>query len=190
MESPSYWTKHIQLFNSDVLEEELKAQSQNKYYPLLERSSTNYFHAQTGEVAFDFKAIDQDGAEVRLSDFQGKFVFIDNWASWCGPCLRHRPAILELSRKMAGESDLVFLMVSVDATEKAWKRHFARKVEEVAPALDLLVENGMEVSYGDHYNIRFIPKYVLIGPDGKIIDANLPEPGPGLERLLKQHLTR
>lgn len=190
MESPSYWTKHIQLFNSTVLAKELEAQSQNVYYALLERSSTNYFHAQAGEEAFNFKAIDSNGDAVELSSFKGKFVFIDNWATWCGPCLRHRPSVLELSRKMAEEPDLVFLMVSVDATKKAWKRYFAGKTEAAAPALDLLVENGMEKPYGDHYNIRFIPKYVLIGPDGKIIDANLPEPGPGLERLLKQHLTR
>lgn len=189
MESPSYWAKHIQLFNADVLEEALAAQANNPYYYLLEKSSTNYFQSQKGEVAFDFTAYDEEGNEVKLSDFAGKFVFIDNWASWCGPCLRHRPSVLELSRQFADQTDIVFLMVSLDSREKDWKRYFSRNLEDAAPALDLLIENGMQGDYGDRYNIHFIPKYVLIDPDGKIVDANLPEPGPGLERLLRQHLT-
>ena len=189
MESPSYWTKHIQLFNADVLEEGLRIQEENPYYYLLEKSSANYFHAQKGEKAYDFTALDKEGNEVKLSDFAGKFVFIDNWASWCGPCLRHRPRLLELSRVFADQPEIVFLMVSVDAKERDWRRYFMRKAENPAPAADLLVENGMEEAYGDRYNIRFIPKYVLIDPNGKIVDANLPEPGPGLERLLRQHLT-
>ncbi|MBX2874833.1 MAG: TlpA family protein disulfide reductase [Saprospiraceae bacterium] len=189
MESPSYWTKHVQLFDAAVLEKALAAQNQNDYRYLLEKSSANYFHAQKGEVAFDFTAVNREGEEVKLSDFAGKFVFIDNWASWCGPCIRHRPTVLELSRQFADQEDIVFLMVSVDAKEQDWNRYFSRQTEDTAPAADLLVENGMEKTYGDRYNIRFIPKYVLIDPNGKIIDANLPEPGPGLERLLRQHLT-
>lgn len=189
IESPSYWTKHVQLFDATVLEEALDRQTSNPYYYLLEKSSTNYFQSQKGEEAFDFTAFDKNGNKVKLSDFAGKFVFIDNWASWCGPCLRHRPSVLELSRQFADQDEIVFLMVSVDAKERDWKRYFTRKAEDPAPAADLLVENGMEETYGDRYNIRFIPKYVLIDPNGKIVDANLPEPGPGLERLLRQHLT-
>lgn len=189
IESPSYWAKHVQLFNADVLEEALAAQADNPYYYLLEKSSTNYFQSQKGEEAYDFTAFDREGNEVKLSDFAGKFVFIDNWASWCGPCLRHRPSVLELSRQFADQWDIVFLMVSLDSREKDWKRYFSRNLEDSAPATDLLIENGMQEDYGDRYNIRFIPKYVLIDPDGKIVDANLPEPGPGLERLLRQHLT-
>lgn len=189
MESPSYWAKHVQLFNADVLEEALAAQANNPYYFLLEKPSTNYFQSQKGEEAFDFTAFDREGNEVKLSDFAGKFVFIDNWASWCGPCLRHRPSVLELSRQFADQVDIVFLMVSLDAREQDWKRYFSRNLEDSAPATDLLIENGMQGDYGDRYNIHFIPKYVLIDPDGKIVDANLPEPGPGLERLLRQHLT-
>lgn len=189
MESPSYWAKHVQLFNADVLEEALAAQANNPYYFLLEKSSTNYFQSQKGEEAFDFIALDRAGNEVKLSDFAGKFVFIDNWASWCGPCLRHRPSVLELSRQFADQTDIVFLMVSLDSRKQDWKRYFSRNLEDAAPATDLLIENGMQGDYGDRYNIHFIPKYVLIDPDGKIVDANLPEPGPGLERLLRQHLT-
>ncbi|NRB48780.1 MAG: TlpA family protein disulfide reductase [Saprospiraceae bacterium] len=189
MESPSYWAKHVQLFNADVLEAALTAQANNPYYFLLEKPSTNYFQSQAGEEAYDFTAFDREGNEVKLSDFAGKFVFIDNWASWCGPCLRHRPSVLELSRQFADQIDIVFLMVSLDAREQDWKRYFTRNAEDASPATDLLIENGMQGDYGDRYNIQFIPKYVLIAPDGKIIDANLPEPGPGLERLLRQHLT-
>lgn len=188
MTSPSYWSKHTQLFNAEVLEQVLLGQQKNPYYYLLETPSSNYFNAQVGEEAYDFKAINRAGEEVQLSDFKGKFVFIDNWASWCGPCLRHRPSVLELSRAFQDQPEIVFLMVSVDGTKAAWQRYFGRKKEADAPALDLLVENGMEETYGDRYNIGFIPKYVLIGPDGKILDANLPEPGPGLERYLKQQL--
>ncbi len=189
MESPSYWAKHVQLFNADVLAEALVAQANNPYYFLLEKTSTNYFQSQKGEEAYDFTAFDREGNEVKLSDFAGKFVFIDNWASWCGPCLRHRPSVLDLSRQFADQTDIVFLMVSLDAREKDWKRYFSRNLADSAPATDLLIENGMQGDYGDRYNIHFIPKYVLIDPDGKIVDANLPEPGPGLERLLRQHLT-
>jgi thiol-disulfide isomerase/thioredoxin len=79
-----------------------------------------------GNPAPDFTLTDINGEEVSLSDFQGKVVYLDFWASWCGPCMREVPFAKELKKRMAGQDDLVFLYISIDTDEEAWRRTVAR----------------------------------------------------------------
>lgn len=190
MESPSYWSKHTDLFDVTVLQAALAAEKDNPYYYLLESSSSAYFASQQGEVAYDFEAVGLDSTSISLSGLKGKLVFIDNWATWCGPCLSHRPKVLELAAKYQNHPEIEFLMISLDATQKRWEDFFKKDGNKARAGQDLIIENGMQTEYGTGFNIRFIPKYVLIDEEGKIINADLPEPGVGLERIIEAELSK
>lgn len=190
MESPSYWSKHTSLFDVTVLQAALTAEKDNPYFYLLESSSSAYFASQEGELAYDFEVIGLDSSRIRLSDLKGKLVFIDNWATWCGPCLAHRPKVLDLATKYQDDPRIQFLMVSLDATRKRWENFLGKEENPFKADQDVIIEDGMQTAYGDRFNIRFIPKYVLIDEEGKIINADLPEPGVGLERIIEAELSK
>lgn len=190
MESPSYWSKHTSLFDVTVLQAALTAEKDNPYFYLLESSSSAYFASQEGELAYDFEVIGLDSSRIRLSDLKGKLVFIDNWATWCGPCLAHRPKVLDLATKYQDDARIQFLMVSLDATRKRWENFLGKEENPSRLDQDVIIEDGMQTEYGDRFNIRFIPKYVLIDEEGKIINADLPEPGVGLERIIETELSK
>ncbi|MGB1243547.1 MAG: redoxin family protein [Chitinophagales bacterium] len=77
-------------------------------------------HLEAGSTAPDFKVMSIDGEEVALSDFKGKVVYLDFWASWCGPCKQQIPHAKKLKEKFKGK-DVVFLYLSTDKDEKRWR---------------------------------------------------------------------
>ena len=120
---------------------------------------------QTGQPAPDFALHDLDGQSVSLSQFKGKVVLLDFWASWCGPCIGDLPNLRKIKKKMAA-LPVVFLNVSLDANEAAWKQAIAKheikgvhvRSEQVAQA---------------YYNVSGIPRYYLVDPQGLIVENNL-----------------
>ena len=67
---------------------------------------------------------DVDGNEKKLSDFRGKLIYIDLWATWCGPCIQESPAFTALSEKYP---DIEFLQISRDEQKEAWESYIAHK---------------------------------------------------------------
>ncbi len=84
------------------------------------RQATASFQAGQPAAAFTLKT--PSGQEVSLSDFKGKVVFIDFWASWCGPCIKEVPSAKQLEAKFAHNKDLVFLNISLDRNADAWEK--------------------------------------------------------------------
>ena len=140
-------------------------------------------------MAPDFTAMTLEGKEVHLSDLKGTVVYIDNWATWCLRCLQHRPGVLELAEKFREQPDVQVLMVSLDQSESSWTA-FLNKGNKTEAALDLRVEGAFESDYSKQYNINFLPKYILIGKDGKIIDANIGEPSLRVEERILEALEK
>ena len=125
-----------------------------------------------GMPAPGFTLTDINGAEVALDDFLGKVVYLDFWASWCGPCLQQIPHAKELKKRMADQDDLVFLYVSVDTDEEAWRNMVADR--EIAGVHVNVPGFGHEVP--SSYNLRGVPTFYLIGRDGNIFDNRPPRP--------------
>ena len=119
---------------------------------------------QPGQPAPDFAFYDLDGQSVSLSQFKGKVVLMDFWASWCGPCIGDLPNLRKIKEKMAA-LPVVFLNISLDANEAAWKQAIAKheikgvhvRSEQVAQA----------------YNVSGIPRYYLVDPQGLIVENDL-----------------
>jgi len=189
IESPSYWEHHQPLLNLELLEAINEEEKENIYYDLIQKPSKSYLASQKGEKAYDFVAERMDGTTLKLSDLKGKMVFVDTWASWCGPCIQHRPMVLELAEKYKDDPRIEILMVSVDASKEEWAR-FLTKKGQLDNNGDLMIINGLKTKYGNSFNIKSIPKYMLIDEFGTIIDANIKEPSLAVVERIERELKR
>jgi peroxiredoxin len=135
-------------------------------------------HLQVGMVAPDLTENDTTGKPVSLSSFRGKYLLVDFWASWCGPCRRENPNVLAAYKKYK-DKNFTILGVSLDESKQAWEK---------AINDDGLVWNhisdlkGWKNQAAAQYGIRGIPSNYLLDPDGKILGHNLR--GEDLEKTL------
>jgi thiol-disulfide isomerase/thioredoxin len=185
IESPSYWRKHVSLFTTDAITAALQQEAKNRYAFLVNSASQSFFSSQKGEQGYDFTAHAPDGTAVKLSDFAGKVVLLDAWATWCGPCIQQRPNMIELAEKYTNHPDVAILMVSVDTSTDRW-RDYVMKTNAQNYGHDVIIPDGMNGLFGDHYLIKAIPKYILINKQGFILDSNLPEPSLAIEQVLER----
>jgi thiol-disulfide isomerase/thioredoxin len=131
-----------------------------------------------GVVAPDFVQNDPEGKPVKLSDFRGKYLLVDFWASWCGPCRAENPNVVKAYNKYKGKG-FTILGVSLDRERDPWLKAI----------LDdkLTWTHVSDVRYWDNevakqYGIRAIPANVLLDKNGRIVGKNLR--GDKLEQAL------
>ncbi|MCZ2845692.1 MAG: TlpA disulfide reductase family protein [Candidatus Bathyarchaeota archaeon] len=123
------------------------------------------------------------GGVASLSDLRGKYVYIDIWATWCGPCIAEIPALKKLERKFQ-DKNIEFLSISVDnkKDKDKWKKMIK---EKKLGGIQLFADNSFNSNFIKSYYIIGIPKFILLDPNGNIVDSNAPAPSqPQLEDLL------
>ncbi len=129
------------------------------------------------------------GGTKSLSDFKGKYVYIDVWATWCAPCIVQFPYLKELKAEYKNKN-IVFVGISTDesrrnggsweAAENKWRNFVAEK-----KLGDVQLWAGQDVKFQQEYQISGIPRFILIDPNGNIVDAEAPRPSdPQLKVLL------
>lgn len=132
--------------------------------------------------------IDIKGGKKSLKDFIGKYVYIDVWATWCGPCIQQIPYLQNLEKDYHNKN-IAFISISTDesqrsggsweAAEKKW-RNFVNKRNMSG----IQLWSGQDFSFQQAYQINSIPRFILIDPKGNIVDANAPRPSdPNLKSL-------
>jgi peroxiredoxin len=154
------------IFNS--LSDELKNSDQGKQ---LRYSLDNLKITAIGSMAPDFIQNDVNGKPVQLSSFRGKYVLIDFWASWCGPCRQENPNVVRNYHKYKGKN-FTILGVSLDkeTAKDAWLAAIKNDHLEWTQVSDLKFWQNMAATL---YGVHAIPQNFLIDPQGKIVAKNL-----------------
>lgn len=139
-----------------------------------------------GSPAIDLRIEDEQGQTKMLSDFRGQVIYIDLWATWCGPCLQEAPAFEALAGKFKGNDDIVFLQISTDAKTATWESH----IDKEGSALPQYITHDPTLT--DGWRLSGIPRFILIDSDFNIIEAVAPMPSDAnteelLRNALKQH---
>ena len=124
--------------------------------------------ANVGNIAPDFTLNDLNGKEVNLSELRKKYVLIDFWGSWCGPCRRSNPKMVELYKKLKRKKENVeFISIAVnERNEDAWKKAI---INDNLTWTQLNDAYSYPNSIAVQYAIRGVPTCILISPDGKIL---------------------
>lgn len=143
-----------------------------------------YHLTRIGAPAPEFAQADTEGNLVKLSDFRGKYVLIDFWASWCGPCRKENPNIVEAFNKYGGHRFTV-LGISLDLPGKrsAWLKAIEKDNLAWTNLSDL---QGWKNEVAILYGVKVVPQNFLIDPQGIIVGSNLK--GEELHRILEQLL--
>jgi len=138
--------------------------------------------------AHDFTLENSEGKKISLSDFKGKVVYIDFWATWCKSCIEEMPYSKKLKEKYTGNDSIVFMYVSIDNSDnvETWKSFIKKKG---MTGVQLISREGQEEKIITRYDVRFIPHFVLIDKKGNIANAMAPQPSdPKAEQLINQVL--
>lgn len=122
-----------------------------------------------GQVSPDFKASNVEGKIFTLADFKGKYVYIDVWATWCGPCRKEIPFLEKLEEEFHGQ-DIEFVSISCDRDRGAWEK----KVKSGMKGVQLWFEPGS--TFMDKYMISSIPRFILLDKEGRIVSADMTRP--------------
>jgi peroxiredoxin len=117
-----------------------------------------------GQPAPDFHLLSLDGTKVTLSDFRGKAVLLNFWATWCPPCKVEMPWFSDL-QKQYGKDGLVVLGVAMDDSEPAKIAQFASEMGVNYPIL-----LGTDQVSDDYGSVQYLPTTFYIGRDGAIVD--------------------
>lgn len=119
----------------------------------------------------DFKCENISGEKVRLADFKGKFILLDIWATWCGPC-KHEIPYLKKQEKAFKNKDIVFVSISLDKNKKTWKKFIH---QQNMHGIQLIA--GKEADkISKHYFVKGIPRFILLDKNGKVFDLNFLRP--------------
>ena len=139
---------------------------------------------QRGYKAHNFLTEALNGSEFDLQKFAGRYVIIDLWATWCGPCKKESPYFDQLAEQYASDQ-LAFVSVSIDEDKNAWKMDAGNKSKRV---LQLWAKNPGE-DFNKYYAANFIPRFILIDPKGNILNAQMPNPSdPEFEMILQKEI--
>lgn len=117
---------------------------------------------------------DYKGGKKSLTDFKGKYVFIDLWATWCGPCKYEVPFLIDLEKKYHGKN-IEFVSISIDRQKdkEKWKKMIAK---EGMTGTHLLADNEIDSDFVKAYYVEAIPQFILLDPQGKIVSNNTARP--------------
>ena len=165
-------------------------ENQDKDFKSMQKAYKDYFIGKLemrklfakGTVSPTFSNYENHkGGTTSLSDFKGKYVYIDIWATWCGPCKVEIPYLKKLESKYH-DRNIEFVSISVDddrrsgTMEKAhadWKKMVA---EKELTGVQLFTGTGWNADFIQDYKVSGIPRFILIDPNGNIVDADAPRP--------------
>jgi thiol-disulfide isomerase/thioredoxin len=160
--------------------------------PKLKTLAYSHFTTQEklakGNPARDFVAQNLDGKDVRLSDFKGKYVVIDVWATWCGPCKTESPHFERIAIKNKNNPEIVFVALSLDKKKDDW--YFQAKTKS-ASVVQLHLSAEEESAFSKAYDVEFIPRFIFIDKEGNFVNSKMIKPSHNyFETIINEELKK
>ncbi len=114
------------------------------------------------------------GGTTSLDDLKGKYVYVDVWATWCGPCIAEIPSLKKVEKQYHNKN-IEFVSISIDRKDahEKWKKMI---VDKELGGMQLFADNNWDSKFVQDYLIKGIPRFILIDPQGKIVSSNAPRP--------------
>ncbi len=131
-------------------------------------------NALNNSMSSPFDYLNFKGGNTKLSDFNGKYVYIDVWATWCGPCIAEIPFLKKVEEKYEGKN-IAFVSISVDVQKdfEKWKKFVA---EKQLGGVQLFADKDWNSDFIKSFGINSIPRFILIDPSGKVVSADAARP--------------
>lgn len=141
-------------------------------------------NSKSGVMAHDNEFCDAAGNVHRFSEFKGKVLYVDIWATWCGPCKMEIPHLAKVVEHFKDNDDVKIISISVDTNRKAWEN----KIAADKPAWTQYIANKQQYAQiSKDWGIMGIPRFILINKDGSIYDGDAIRPSnPKLIPLLEK----
>lgn len=187
MLNPATETAYLKTFSQSILTRFPKSELAKTFSNKLTQTLTGNTAEKKGneiigQTAPEINLPSPSGKNISLSSLKGKYVLVDFWASWCGPCRAENPNVVEAYKKFK-DKNFTILGVSLDNDKEKWMKAVADDNLTWNHVSDL---QGWESIAARTYNVQSIPTNFLINPEGKIIATNLR--GAELEATLEQTL--
>lgn len=155
-----------------------------KFAEKLEKIKEKWEPISPGKEVPDFSFVDIEGNPVKMSDLRGKLVYIDIWATWCGPCIAEHPYWDKMKEEYK-DKPVAFLTVSIDDSKEPWEKMVKNKKME---GLQWFAENAWQSEITQFFMVNAIPRFLLLDAEGKIIDPSAERPSGSIRDTLDKHL--
>lgn len=163
------------------LDDSLKIIFENRYTDVIsniddmkefEASIKQMSALRPGNAAPGFAYPDIDGNILSSDDLRGKVIYIDIWATWCGPCIREIPFLKQLEEELHNE-DIAIVSISVDTDKRAWETMVR---DENLKGYQLYAREAWDSKIVNDYLITGIPRFIMIDKEGNLINHNATRP--------------
>ena len=166
----------VPTFTTDVIQTFLDAVPQHLRTLPIYKELVNEVRAanlKVGSEAPDISGFTPEGEEITLSDFRGKYVFIDFWASWCAPCRREIPHLKEALAYSDNSENLVVLSYSIDSKRPDWVNCIEKNQLIHKNWVHISTLKGWNSEGAKLFSVKGVPYTALIGPDGNVVAFGL-----------------
>ena len=170
-------SSHVAIMDKNI---DMTVQQLSKFMSS-KQATLNAFPKGSASPAF-YNYENYAGGKTSLSDLKGKYVYIDLWATWCGPCIIEIPALKKVEKQYEGKN-IEFVSISVDEgrgykgdADEAYKGWKKMVNDKELTGMQLIADDGFRSQFIQDYKVNGIPRFLLIDPNGNIVSADAPRP--------------
>lgn len=146
-------------------DEEIKKIGTQRYRAAVVKTFEKLMKFRNGDFAIDFEMTDTGKNSIPLSSFKGKVIYIDLWATWCGPCIEELPFLDSLKERYKNNGQIIFIALSIDSDREKWIKNLANR----NASNNQYIIDRVEL---EAYSVTEIPRAIIIDREFKIADMN------------------
>jgi thiol-disulfide isomerase/thioredoxin len=145
------------------------------------KSGLNALNLNSGDTIPDFYVTNELDSIVSIRDFEDKVIYINFWATWCGPCIQNIPALNDMIAEFENDDRIVFLNICIDSEKEKWPSTISK---HKLKGINLLAEGNWNSKLRSYFNIKGIPHYAILR-ENNILEENFANKAP----LVKERIS-